>query len=82
MTNPKLTKEEVSQLKYARQQRMNYILQIGNMDVTILRLQQDKAELLKALSIAEQVEAQTHKIFQEKYGQGAIDIDNGEFIKQ
>jgi len=82
MASKKLTVEELSQLKYARQQRINYLAQLGNLELSILKLQKEKVKSSEIVIALEQAEQQLHKILQEKYGQGYIDIDNGEFIQQ
>jgi len=82
MASKKLTVEELSQLKYARQQRINYLAQLGNLELSILKLEKEKVKSSEIVIALEQAEQQLHKILQEKYGQGYIDIDNGEFIQQ
>lgn len=82
MASKKLTAEELAQLRYARQQRINYLAQLGNLEVSILKLEKEKLKSHDMVSALELAEQQLHKILQEKYGQGYIDVDNGEFIQQ
>ena len=80
MANKKLTQEEVRQLENLQQQRTSMLAQLGNMEVTMMKLQKEKEKGLEAIKELEQSEQFYYKILQEKYGQGRLDLQANEFI--
>jgi hypothetical protein len=72
-----LTQEEITQLKDVQQKRSSLNEQFG-----ILEIQYDiqKQTLISKLNQLLQVEEQLGKQLQEKYGDGTINLEKGEFI--
>jgi len=76
-----LSKEEISELKNIQKEESEVISQLGQIEYQILNLKNQKnlindksAELNKKRNLAAQN-------LQDKYGEGSIDLDSGEFIK-
>ena len=76
-----LSKEEISELKSIQEKESEIISQLGQIEYQILNLTTQKQfiidkskELFKQRSLAAQN-------LQDKYGEGSIDLDSGEFIK-
>lgn len=80
MANKKLTQEEIRQLDNLQQQKTNMLVQLGNMEVTMMKLQKEKEKGLEAIKELEQSEQFYYKVLQEKYGQGRLDLQANEFI--
>ena len=80
MANKKLTQEEIKQLEKLQQQRTTMLSQLGNLEVSIMKLQKEKEKGLEAIKELEQSEQFYYKILQEKYGQGRLDLQAKEFI--
>ena len=80
MANKKLTQEEIRQLENLQQQRTSMLVQLGNMEVTMMKLQKEKEKGLEAIKELEQSEQFYYKVLQEKYGQGRLDLQANEFI--
>ena len=72
-----LTQEEIIQLRDVQQKRSSLNEQFG-----ILEIQYDiqKQTLISKLNQLLQVEEQLGKQLQEKYGDGTINLEKGEFI--
>jgi hypothetical protein len=80
MANKKLTQEEIKQLNNFQQQRNNMLVQLGNMELTMLRLEKEKSKGLQAIDELDQMEQFYYRTLQDKYGKGRIDLDSKEFI--
>ena len=80
MANKKLTQEEVKQLDNLQHQKTNMLAQLGNMEITMMKLQKEKEKGLEAIQELEQSEQFYYKVLQEKYGQGRLDLQAKEFI--
>ena len=75
-----LTQEEIIQLKSVREKRIQLIENFGAVELRIQELTTQKDTLkeeLKNLIIEETILGKT---LQQKYGDGSIDLDRGEFI--
>jgi len=75
-----LTQEEIQSLKTIQQNQTNLIQTLGTVEYRLQLLELDK-QTLKA-QLQKQVEEETviAKQLQEKYGDGNIDLERGEFI--
>lgn len=80
MANKKLTQEEIKQLNNFQQQKNNMLVQLGNMELTMLRLEKEKNKGLQAIDELDQMEQFYYRTLQDKYGKGRIDLDSKEFI--
>lgn len=74
-----LTQEEVQQLKNIQQERLTLVEQFGILEYNIQDLEQQKQQLKTTLSNLKQKEIELGKVLQEKYGDGTINIEKGEF---
>lgn len=80
MENKVLTQEEIQSLKSIQQNQTNLVQTLGTVEYRLQLLELDKQNL-KA-EIQKQIEEETKigKQLQEKYGDGNIDLEKGEFI--
>jgi dynactin complex subunit len=79
MEPKKLTEEELKDLRDLQQQNANLTQELGSIEVARLnlKLQREKVEeAFEALRIEEQTLSQ--KLF-DTYGNGSLDLENGEF---
>ena len=76
----KLSQEEIDKLNKFRQTE-NYLVQnLGDLEIKIILINQQK-ENLKSQTISLQQEQNEYaKQLQEKYGEGSINIETGDFI--
>jgi hypothetical protein len=72
-----LTQEEVTQLKDIQQKRTSLNEQFGILEI---QYEIQKQTLISKLNQLLQVEEKLGKQLQEKYGDGTINIEKGEFI--
>jgi len=81
MENKVLSQDELQKLKDFQTNRNALIRDFGFIEYQIQELELQKKGLIEALVKIKNEEIQVAKELQEKYGEGAIDIDKGEFIK-
>jgi hypothetical protein len=74
-----LTQEELQQIKDIQQERLTLIEQFGILEYNIQDLEQQKQQLRSTLSSLKQREIKLGEALQEKYGDGTINIEKGEF---
>lgn len=72
MNSTKLTQEELEQLNKSQ-------LQINQIVVSLGQLEIQKSNLLKQLDIIQEENKTLGQTLQEKYGDGNIDLEKGEF---
>jgi hypothetical protein len=77
-----LTPEELQELKNLNQTRSILINQLGQLEYEMQILENQKQSLKEQLSVLFQNTDKIGAMLQEKYGDGNIDIETGEFIKQ
>lgn len=75
-----LTQEEVTQLKSVREKRIKLIENFGLLESRIQEFNFQKEELNEELKKLIKEEIQLGANLQQKYGDGSIDLDKGEFI--
>jgi hypothetical protein len=75
-----LTPEEISKLKSLQETQSNLIDKFGLLEYQIQMLNQQKQDLTQELIKQKQIEDQLGKELQQKYGDGYIDLEKGEFI--
>jgi hypothetical protein len=80
MENTKLTQEEIQQLQEIQQQNQSLALEFGNLEISKIQIENRYDELVKIYSQLKTRENEIGKTLSEKYGNGTIDLDNGEFI--
>ena len=72
MNSTKLTQEELEQLNKSQ-------LQINQIVVSLGQLEIQKSNLLKQLDVIQEENKTLGQTLQEKYGDGDIDLEKGEF---
>lgn len=80
MTTKVLTQEEITQLKSVREQRIKLIENFGVVESRIQEFNMQKETLKEELKRLIQEETQLGTSLQQKYGDGSIDLERGEFI--
>ena len=80
MENKVLTQEEIQSLKTIQTNQSNLVQSLGTVEYRIQLLELDKQTL--KIQLQKQIEDETKiaKELQEKYGDGNIDLEKGEFI--
>jgi len=80
MENTKLTVEELEKLSFYQQRSQNLALEVGNVELGIVSLQIRKDEFLKTFNSYKEEENAFGQELSQKYGNGMIDLEKGEFI--
>jgi hypothetical protein len=75
-----LTQEEVTSLKYVREKRIQLTESFGILELRMQEISLQKEYLKEELQKLRQEEINLGKNLQEKYGDGSIDLEKGEFI--
>jgi hypothetical protein len=75
-----LTQEEITQLKSVREKRIKLIESFGFLELRIQEINLQKEELTKELKKLTEEELQLGAALQQKYGDGSINLESGEFI--
>ena len=75
-----LTQEEITQLKTVRDRRVKLIENFGVLESRIQEFNLQKEILKEELKNLIQEETNLGKTLQQKYGDGSIDLEKGEFI--
>ena len=79
MTTQVLTQEELTQVQSLQSKRDQLTIDFGFIELQIQELELQKESLIEQLSQLKLEEAQIGKEFQNKYGEGSINIIKGEF---
>ena len=80
MENTKLTVEEVEKLQEIQQKNAAVASELGNLEITKLQVEARKAEVVEFFNKLKEDEQAFGKELSEKYGNGSIDLEAGEFI--
>ena len=75
-----LTQEEIQKLTDLRQQFNELVNVIGNIEVQIMDFQLRKEKLKSNFQQLQEQETLVAKELEEKYGQGTISLETGEFL--
>jgi hypothetical protein len=75
-----LTQEEIQSLKNIQNNQSLLIEQLGLLEYKVLILEKEKEKLKQTLQNQIEAEEQIGKQLQQKYGDGSIDLEKGEFI--
>ena len=75
-----LTQEEIQSLKNIQNNQALLIEQLGTLEYRILILEKEKSKLKQSLQNQLETEEQIGKQLQQKYGDGSINLEKGEFI--
>lgn len=76
----KLSQEEITTLKEIQDQNINLIEQFGQIELQIQILELQKTQLKQTLSDLKNRETNLGIELQNKYGNGKINLETGEFI--
>jgi hypothetical protein len=79
MTTHVLTQEEIQEIKDFQDKRQILMQQFGVIEFNIQDLESQKQQLIAELNNLKQQEIQIGSKLQDKYGEGTINIDKGEF---
>jgi len=77
-----LTQEELQEVKNLQVENSNLISQFGELEVVIQNLSLRKEELIVKLKELKDKEVKIGQTLQDKYGDGNIDIETGEFVSK
>jgi len=80
MENTKLTTEEIEKLQEIQQKNAAVASELGNLEITKLQVEARKAEVVDFFNKLKEEEQTFGKELSEKYGNGSIDLEAGEFI--
>lgn len=79
METKKLTSVELEQLKDFSEKRNQITFNLGQLDIQMAFLQSQRNYVLEELTKLQEEENIVGKNLQDKYGDGNINIENGEF---
>jgi hypothetical protein len=80
MTTQVLTQEELQSIKEVQNKRRDLMEQFGVIELTIQELEIQKQELRTELQTLKSKEIEVGSTLQNKYGEGTINVEKGEFI--
>jgi hypothetical protein len=80
MENTKLTVEEIEKLQEIQQKNAAVASELGNLEITKLQVEARKAEIVDFFNKLKEEEQAFGKELSEKYGNGSINLEAGEFI--
>jgi hypothetical protein len=80
MENTKLTIEEVEKLQEIQQKNAAVANELGNLEVTKLQIEARRNEIIEYFNNLKTEEQALGKELSDKYGNGSIDLEKGEFI--
>ena len=75
----KITEQEIEKVKGLRIKFDQLVNTIGQVEVQLYNLQEQKKELQVSLLNIQQEESSLAKELEEKYGKGTVSLDTGEF---
>jgi hypothetical protein len=81
MSTTKLSQEELQQLKDFQRSENEITFALGQIELRKVFLEKDKQNLQNQYQSLLQNQEKVGKELQEKYGEGNIDLEKGEFIK-
>ena len=76
-----LLKEELNNLATLQQQQDNFIIQLGQVEYQINTLKQQKDIIKQNIESFEKNQAEIGEQLKQKYGEGTINLESGEFVK-
>lgn len=80
MTTQVLTQEELQSIKEVQNKRRDLMEQFGVIELTIQELEIQKQQLRTELQTLKSKEIEVGSTLQNKYGEGTINVEKGEFI--
>lgn len=79
MENQKLTSEEIQQIKSIQEKNRAAVIELGELEIHANSIEQRKANVFKFLQELREEEQSFAKELTDKYGDGSINLDTGEF---
>jgi hypothetical protein len=79
MDNKQLSQDELQQLKTFQSESNTIMFTLGQIDVQKALLEGQRGEVLEKLANLQEKNNEFAKSLQEKYGDGNIDLETGEF---
>ena len=76
-----LSQEELTNLTELQKQQNDFVLQLGQIEYQISTLEKFKQDLKQNIETFENKQAEVGSQLKEKYGEGTINLESGEFIK-
>jgi|LakMenEpi03Aug12_release.lakeMendotaPanAssembly.Ray.scaffolds.fasta_scaffold44220_9 hypothetical protein len=76
----KLTEEELTKFAEIQAKNNAVVNQLGNLELTKLQVENRRVEILNFLNELREEENEFGKELTEKYGEGSIDLQTGEFL--
>lgn len=80
MENTKLTVEEIEKLQQIQQKNAAVATEFGNLEIAKLQVEARKTEVVEFFNKLKEDEQAFGKELSDKYGNGSIDLEAGEFI--
>jgi hypothetical protein len=80
METTKLTAEEIEKFQSIQQKNNLIVNELGAIELAKLQIERRRTEALSFLTSLREEEQTFGKELSEKYGEGSIDLENGEFI--
>jgi len=80
MSNQKLTEEELKSIKDFQERNNAVVSELGNLEVTKIQIEARSKEIVEYYNNLKEEENTFGKELSEKYGNGTIDLEKGEFI--
>jgi hypothetical protein len=81
MEKQKLSQEEIQELKEFQTNSNQVIFELGQVDLQKALLEGQRNNILENLAKLQEKQNQFAKELQNKYGEGNIDLESGEFTK-
>jgi stress response protein YsnF len=75
-----LSQEEIQKLTELKSQFNELVNVVGNVEIQLMDLQLKKEQLKSSLQSLQQQEIAIAKELEDKYGQGSISLETGEFL--
>ena len=75
-----LTQEEIDKIKKLKEQFEDLTINAGNVEIQIMNLQFQKDQIKSNLQQLQQQEKVIAQELEEKYGDGTISLESGEFL--
>ena len=76
-----LSQEELDNLALLQKQQNDFVLQLGQIEYQISTLEKFKQNLKQNIESFESKQTEVGNQLKQKYGEGTINLENGEFIK-
>ncbi len=76
-----LSQEELNSLATLQQQQDNFVIQLGQIEYQIGTLEKQKSIIKQNIESFEKKQVEVGDQLKQKYGEGTINLESGEFVK-